>query len=37
MREEVMDFLNEDEQKLLEDYEYVERREQLHIGDYIRY
>ena len=37
MREEIMDFLNEDEQKLLEDYEYVERREELHIGDYIRY
>lgn len=36
-REEVMDFLNEDEQKLLEDYEYIERREQLHVGDYIRY
>ena len=36
-REEVMDFLNEDEQKLLEDYEYIEMREQLHVGDYIKY
>ena len=32
-----MDFLNEDEQKSLEDYEYVERQEQLHVGDYIKY
>ena len=36
-REEVMDFLNEDEQKSLDDYEYIERRDQLHVGDYIRF
>ena len=36
-RDEIMDFLNEDEQKSLEDYEYVERQEQLHVGDYIKY
>ena len=35
--EQIMDFLNEDEQKSLEDYEYIERQEQLHVGDYIKY
>ena len=36
-REEVMDFLNEDDQKSLEDYEYITTQQQLHVGDYIKY
>ncbi len=36
-REELMDFLNDDDQKSLEDYEYIIRKEQLHVGDYIKY
>jgi hypothetical protein len=36
-REQIMDFLNEDEQKSLEDYEYITTHEQLHVGDYIKY
>jgi hypothetical protein len=36
-REEVMDFLNDDDQKSLEDYEYITTQQQLHVGDYIKY
>jgi len=36
-REEVMDFLNEDDQKSLEDYDYIIRKDDLHVGDYIKY
>ena len=36
-REQIMDFLNDDEQKSLEDYEYITTNEQLHVGDYIKY
>ena len=37
MREQIMDFLNEDEQKSLENYEYITTHAQLHVGDYIKY
>ncbi len=37
MREQIMDFLNEDEQKSLENYEYITTHTQLHVGDYIKY
>ena len=36
-RDELMDFLNEDDQKSLEDYNYITTQEQLHVGDYIKY
>lgn len=36
-REEVMDFLNEDDQKSLEYYDYIIRKDDLHVGDYIKY
>jgi len=32
-----MDFLNEDDQKSLENYEYIIRKDDLHVGDYIKY
>ena len=36
-REQIMDFLNEDDQKSLEDYEYITTQQQLIVGDYIKY
>ena len=36
-RDEVMDFLNDDDQKSLEDYEYITTQSRLHVGDYIKY
>jgi hypothetical protein len=36
-REQIMDFLNEDDQKSLEDYEFITTQQQLHVGDYIKY
>jgi len=35
--EQIMDFLNEDDQKSLEDYEFITTQQQLHVGDYIKY